>query len=175
MKKASILVPLAIVLGAQPANATSSLCNVLRELETAPSGKADDPHRRRWVEFHWGFDHSDGTIWSWGCRHSSHSIAAQTCKWLTGHTSREFTMKLPQQIMSCYGYRFPRHAEYDWTAIAGTITLHGHRGNRLLLDLSYRDLPQGEVAMRLAVEADDIKYDPDELPPIGPMPVDKPR
>ena len=78
-------------------------------------------------------------------------------------------MLLPQQIMRCYGYSFPPHAERDWSAMTGTITLHGRKDRRLLLDLNY-DLPGGETAMRLAVNLDDAEYEPDELPPIVPMP-----
>lgn len=75
-------------------------------------------------------------------------------------------MLLPQGIMACYGYHFPSHASYDWFGMVGTITLHGRNGNRLILDLNYRDLPHGEVAMRLAVEAEDGVYVPEEMPPI---------
>ena len=78
-------------------------------------------------------------------------------------------MALPQSVMTCYGYRFPRHAVYDWAGLAGTITLRGKQGRRLILDLQYRDLPQGEVAMRLAVEDEDARYEPDKLLPILPM------
>ena len=80
-------------------------------------------------------------------------------------------MMLPQGIMTCYGYRFPLGAPRDWLGIVGAITLNGRKGNRLILDLNYRDLPQGEVAMRLAVEAEDGEYSPDEMPPIGSMQV----
>ena len=73
-------------------------------------------------------------------------------------------MILPQEIMSCYGYGLPLHAFYDWAGVAGTITLRGRKGQHLILDLDYRDLPQGEVAMRLAVDADGIDYEPEELP-----------
>ena len=79
-------------------------------------------------------------------------------------------MVLPQEIMACYGYKFPRHAANDWKLLSGTIRLHGRQGQDLLLDLAYRDLPKGEVAMRLAVEVDGVEYDPDELPAITPFP-----
>lgn len=80
-------------------------------------------------------------------------------------------MMLPQGIMACYGYHFPPRVFYDWSEMVGTITLHGRNGNRLILDLNYRDLPHGEVAMRLAVEADGGVYAPEEMPPIEPMPL----
>ncbi len=168
-------IPLAIALmGAQPALAADPLCDVLRRLETVAPERVDNPRERRWVEFHWGFDHSGDAVWSWGCRHSGQSIAAVACVWLRDHTNQEFTMMLPQNVMACYGYRFPRSAQYDWAGVAGKITLHGRRGNRLLLDLDYRDLPHGEVAMRLAVEAENGNYEPEELPPIAPMTASKP-
>lgn len=84
-------------------------------------------------------------------------------------------MILPHGIMACYGYRFPTHADADWSELSGTITLRGRNGNRLLLDLNYHDLPHGEVAMRLAVEAEDGDYTPEDLPPIATMPVAKPK
>ena len=80
-------------------------------------------------------------------------------------------MMLPQGIMACYGYQFPLRSSYDWSGMVGTITLHGRKGNRLLLDLNYRDLPHGEVAMRLSIEAEDGDYAVDQLPPIEAMPV----
>lgn len=78
-------------------------------------------------------------------------------------------MALPQGVMACYGYRFPRHAVYDWTRLAGTVTLRGKHDQRLILDLQYRDLPRGEVAMRLAAGAEDAHAGAADLPPIIPM------
>ncbi|WP_157081346.1 hypothetical protein [Novosphingobium naphthalenivorans] len=160
-----------LLVSAQPLLAATTLCDVIRNFEMAAPAKSDNPHERRWVEFHWGFDHSPDTIWSWGCQHSAQQIAGQTCTWLKDNTNQEFAMILPQSIMACYGYHFPTHSFYDWAGMTGTITLRGHKGTRLLLDLNYRDLPNGEVAMRLAVETEDGVYVPDELPSIAPMPV----
>ncbi|TZG24734.1 hypothetical protein [Sphingomonas montanisoli] len=161
------------LLGSQPATAATTLCDVIRSFETAVPAKIDNPRERRWIEFHWGFDHSPGTIWSWGCQHSTQAIASQTCGWLKDNTNQEFAMMLPHGIMACYGYRFPAHANTDWSELKGTIALHGRNGNRLLLDLNYRDLPLGEVAMRLAVEHENGDYIPEELPAIATMPVTK--
>jgi hypothetical protein len=152
-------------LSTQPARAADTLCNVIKRLETADTETGAG--QRRWVEFHWGFD--PDSDWSWGCQHSSDKVAGQTCKWLQDHTNQEFTMVLPQGIMSCYGYSFPRHAAYDWDGMVGTIVLHGQRGRKLVLDLNYRDLPHNEVAMRLAIELDNADYEPRDLPPIAPL------
>jgi len=56
--------------------------------------------------------------------------------------------------------------------VAGTIRLRGQNDHRTLMDLNYRDLPNGEQAMRLTVEDAHKDYEPDELPPIQPMPKD---
>ena len=79
-------------------------------------------------------------------------------------------MTLPQAIMTCYGYRFPKFAQYDWGRMVGTISLRGDAERRLVLDLNYGALPNGEVAIRVAREVLDQEYDPDKLPPIQPMP-----
>ena len=153
--------------------AATTLCDVIQNFEKAVPAKADNPHERRWIEFHWGFDHSPDAMWSWGCQHSAHLVAGETCAWLKDNTNQEFAMMLPQNIMACYGYRFPAQAAYDWSEMQGMITLHGLKGNRLLLDLNYHDLPKGEVAMRLALETEDGDYVPQELPQIATMPVVK--
>ena len=79
-------------------------------------------------------------------------------------------MQLPQRIMTCYGYRFPEHADYDWDGIAGAIRLRGRGSDQLVMDLNYRDLPNGEVAVRVSREVLGQQYVPDVLPSIEPMP-----
>ena len=79
-------------------------------------------------------------------------------------------MELPRRIMTCYGYRFPKSASNRWSHIAGTITLRDAPRYRLVMDLNYRDLPGGEVAVRVAREASGERYEPEDLPPIEPMP-----
>jgi hypothetical protein len=148
--------------------ASEGLCAKIRTFETAPAATTDNLKDRRWVEFHWGFDKD--ALWSWGCRHSVHQVSGETCSWLAGHTNQEFAMILPQSIMECYGYRLPKFASYDWNDIVGTIKLRGAGERRLILELNYRDLPNGEVAMRLAVEGSGVEYEPDQLPSILPMP-----
>jgi hypothetical protein len=150
------------------AAAPDELCARLRTFEAAqlPNGE------RRWVEFHWGFDQSPVSVWSWACRHSADQLAKTTCDWLMHHTNQEFTMSLPHRVMACHGYRLPKMAHYDWDRVAGTIRLRGPSDRRILMDLNYRDLPNGEQAMRLSVAEDNKTYEPDELPPIQPMPAD---
>jgi hypothetical protein len=91
------------------------------------------------------------------------------------HTNQEFYMILPHRIMACHGYKFPKFAHYDWDNMAGTIRLRGASNRRILMDLDYRDLPAGEQAVRLSVENADKSYEPDELPPIEPLPADDPQ
>lgn len=157
-----------VALVSTPVEAATSdeLCAKLRTFETAqlPNGE------RRWVEFHWGFD--KGSIWSWGCRHSKDQLAKVTCDWLMHHTNQEFSMQLPHRIMTCHGYSFPKFAYYDWDDIEGTIELRRASNRRILMDLNYRDLPDGEQAVRVSVEDSTGRYDPEALPPIEPMPKD---
>lgn len=149
-----------------PAAAAGSLCEKLRTFE-----RSEPPHAslRSWFEFHWGIDRS--AVWSWGCRHSDDKVSKDTCDWLMDHVNQEFSMALPQAMMGCYGYRFPRHADYDWSNLAGTIRLRGGADRRLVMDLEYRDLPDGEVAVRVSREVLGRRYQPEILPPIGPMPI----
>lgn len=160
----------AVVLLSVPLQAATpdELCARLRTFETAPLPKGE----RRWVEFHWGYDQA--AFLSWACRHSKDQLTKTTCDWLMAHTDQEFTMQLPLRIMKCHGYRFPKFASLDWKGIEGTIELRGASSRRVLLDLNYRDLPKGEQAVRISVEDSNVRYDPDELPPIEPMPKDKP-
>lgn len=146
------------------ADVADQLCPRLRTFEVARLSGAD----RRWVEFHWGNDKD--SIWSWGCRHSKDRLAKTTCDWLMQHTNQEFTMELPHRIMACHGYTFPKLAYYDWEGIEGTIRLRSASNHRVLMDLAYSHLPEGESAVRLAVEESDHSYEPDKLPPIQPLP-----
>jgi hypothetical protein len=176
MRQITCISAITLLAGAgQPAIAADTLCDVIHRFEAAAPEKSDNPQERRWIEFHWGFDHSGNAFWSWGCKHSTQSIAGRTCTWLNGHTNQEFAMMFPQSVMACYGYTFPKFALYDWSNIAGTIKLRGHKGNSLILDLNFRDLPRGEVAMRLAVESPTGNYEPEDLPPIMPMPAAGPK
>lgn len=142
------------------------LCAKLHTFETAQLPKGE----RRWVEFHWGFEKA--SIWSWGCRHSKDQLAKATCDWLMHHTNQEFSMQLPHRIMTCHGYSFPKFAYYDWDGIKGTIDLRSASNRRVQMDLNYRDLPNGEQAVRVSVEDPNTPYNPEELPPIESMPKD---
>lgn len=73
-------------------------------------------------------------------------------------------MILPHQIMTCYGYRLPDHANLDWKRMAGTVVLRGETERQFVMELNFRDLPDGEVALRVTVA--DPSSDPDEWPPI---------
>ena len=157
----------ALLSSSSQAAAPDELCGKLRTFEAAQLPNEE----RRWFEFHWYFDPK--AIWSWGCRHSKDELAKQTCGWLMHHTNQEFSMSLPHRIMRCYGYKFPKyHPTDDWRDIAGTIRLRGAIDRRVLMDLNYRDLPNGEDAVRVSVGDPDKEYEPDELPPIEPMPAD---
>jgi hypothetical protein len=148
------------------AAAPDELCTRLRKFETAQLPKGE----RRWVEFHWGFDQA--SLWSWACRHSNDQLAKTTCDWLMPHTNQEFSMQLPQRIMACHGYHFPKSASLDWKGIEGTIELRGASDRRVLMDLNYRDLPNGERAVRVSIEDTNTSYETDALPPIEPLPKD---
>lgn len=168
MLVASGLAAVVLVSMSVQAAARDELCTRLRTFETAQLPKQE----RRWVEFHWGFDQAPITAWSWACRHSKDQLAKTTCDWLMNHTNQEFSMQLPQRIMTCHGYRFPKSASLDWKGIEGTIELRSASNRRVLMDLNYRDLPNGEQAVRVSVEDSNVRYDKDELPPIEPMPKD---
>jgi hypothetical protein len=154
------LIIIGLVACSTPALAAEGLCQKIRVFAQSEPEQADE---RSWFEFHWGIDHAPNSFWSWGCRHSNDKVAKDTCDWLMHNTNQEFTMELPQAIMTCYGYRFPKYASYDWEGIAGTIKLKDGDDYRLVLDLDYRNLPSGEEAIRVS------RYAPEPLPPIKPM------
>ena len=54
--------------------------------------------------------------------------------------------------------------------MSGTVILHGTRGRKLILDMNSRDLPGGEMAVRLSIENPEADYEPDALPAIIPLP-----
>lgn len=143
-----------------PAISAESLCKTFQTLAQSAPEQADE---RPWIEFHWGIDHEQHSFWSWGCRHSNDKVSKATCDWLMENTSHEFTMMLPLAVMSCYGYHLPKYASYDWSGIAGTIKLKQGDDYALVLDLDYRGLPDGEVAIRVS------RYAPEPLPPIMPL------
>ena len=154
----------ALVTGSGRADGVDQLCPQLQMFEVAKlSG-----HDRRWVEFHWGNDKS--AIWSWACSHSKDQLAKATCDWLMHHTNQEFSMMLPHRIMACHGYTFPKFAYYDWSGVQGTIRLRGASDRRVLMELNYGHLPDGEQAVRLSVEQDGQSDEPKDLPPIQPLP-----
>lgn len=163
---ASGLVIAALMSTSVQAATSDELCARLRTFEAAQLPKG----QRRWLEFHWGFDQA--SIWSWACRHSKDQLAKTTCDWLMPHTNQEFSMQLSQRIMACHGYRFPKFAIYDWKDLKGTIELRGSSDRRIRMDLNYRDLPDGEQAVRVSIENSNASYGPDVLPPIEPMPKD---
>lgn len=165
------ILALSALAASNSASAANELCQRLKALETSKPYSADDPGERRWIEFHWGADNNPDSIWSLGCRSSKHQISKVTCDWLMQHTNQEFSMMLPQAIMACYGYRFPKFAFYDWNGVLGSIEMRSANGRRLILDMNYRDLPEGEEAMRLTVEQRGIgkKYTPETMPPIATM------
>jgi hypothetical protein len=159
------LVTAALLACSTPAVAGDELCKTIQAFERS---KPQHANERTWFEYHWGF--ARDSFWSWGCRHSRDEVAKATCQWLLENTSREFSMMLPHSIMQCYGYRFPRFSFYDWASMAGTIRLRGSHGTTLVMDLNYRDLPNGEVGLRVSREVPGRQYEPEDLPPIEPFP-----
>ncbi len=148
-----------------PAPATAGeLCQHLKAFAQTES---EHPGERTWFEIHRGNDQT--ALWSSGCRYSQDKISQTTCRWLLHNSSIEFVYSLPQSIMSCYGYRFPKFAQYDWSGLSGSIVLRGDNGQRLTMDLDFHSLPNHEVAIRVSREALGEEYRPDELPPIAPL------
>ena len=136
-----------------PATASDKLCTQLRAFETAPfeSGHDGRPIRRT-VTFLWKPPKPE-ELYAWACTRSiSDPWAIGLCNYLMNNTSLEFRDSLPIRALSCYGYKFPKFASYDWNDWTATINLpgelSGHSTNRSMImdiDLNNRDAPNSAV------------------------------
>ncbi|MEJ0027845.1 MAG: hypothetical protein WDN01_17610 [Rhizomicrobium sp.] len=89
------------------------ICNRLDAFDRAPfpSGVTQAP---RSVVFLWK---PSGILGTAECVHHSEPNAKALCGWLMENTSREFSEVLPERILSCHGFGFPRHPNVgDWIA-----------------------------------------------------------
>jgi hypothetical protein len=148
-----------------PASAEESLCSALHDFETAPAKPADNPGERRWLEIHWAPDSAD---WARGCSHSTHDVGTITCLLVMNHIRGVDEYAVPQSIMGCYGYRFVAGATLPWKGLVGHFVLREQAGRRVSLDLDFRDLPDGEGALRLTMEEIGKSYRPATMPRIQP-------
>jgi hypothetical protein len=132
------------------------------QFETFVGGKLPGGSTR-WVEVRWF-----GTlgIQEFGveCHHSEDASSTAFCNWLVPHTSFEWPDSLPQNILSCRGYRFPKFAHWeDWK---GAVQLHRQTGNAALLQIELAG--GGHRAVRLTVFSEENPVSPSELPPLFP-------
>lgn len=149
------------------ANAKDELCKKLHSFVADQKAETADPAPRHWVEFHWGINPDPNTFWSVGCLHSSDLSSKQFCGWLLDHTSREFSNFLPIRIQQCMGFSFPKNRKNEWHLTDGEIR-HDIKDGWLVLEMTTRDLQPGESALRISYDTIDVKFEPDELPPIKP-------
>ena len=99
----------------------------------------------RWIEMRW-FGTPGVQALGTECHHSEDTTSSAFCDWLVPHTSFEWPERLPQSILTCRGYRFPRFARWeDWKS---AIQLKQEAGNAALLQI---DLAEGRRSVRLTV------------------------
>jgi hypothetical protein len=159
-------------LASSPCVAQDSICHELREFERATFDASVQPVGRRWIEMHWRghwLDLDKG--WGLECRSSPDQASRRLCGWLEHHTSFEFTTRLPQRILTCYGYRFRPLS--DWSGWKSDISVLNH--NRwLLLEVDFLTMKNEDGAIRLSSFAkgqDDAMV---EMPPLAEI-VEPPR
>jgi hypothetical protein len=112
----------------KPASA-SEFCD---RFESFVNAKLTD-RSARWVEVEW-FGTPGVAKFGIECHHGGGTIAASFCTWLASHTSYERPDALPQDILSCRDYRFPKFAH--WEEWKGAIELRQDSGNAALLQIN---------------------------------------
>jgi hypothetical protein len=160
------LILLAALALSSPASAADDLCSELRSFETAAAAPSDNPAERRWLEIHWAPARAN---WSEGCRHSKHEIGTMTCLMVMNHVRASDRYAVPRSIMACYSYRFAPGATLPWKGLIGNFVLKDQGGRRVTFELDYRNLPDSEGALRLAVEETGKVYQPAKLSRIKPF------
>jgi hypothetical protein len=147
------------------ATAGDDVCSRVARFHRAGFDHTEQPLGRRWVEVHWvghwlDLDHG----WGLKCEHSPDSAARELCGWLSSHTSFEFPWDLPQRILTCYGYRFPRGSHLSgWKSDASLFSAD----RELLLEVDLFTMQKETGAIRLssfAPEKDDALV---EMPPLS--------
>ncbi len=142
------------------------ICDQLQAFEAAPFKLGSDGALvRRWVAFEWkGYfpgDYEDI------CHHSADEAEKAFCSYLIQNTNQEFRADLPLRILHCYGYAFPRYAEYDWDVSKGHFRLHGRLDDRRLL-LNVEALPgEGDSAIWISVVPNNVVEDDKGPPPLN--------
>jgi hypothetical protein len=166
--RSSLVFLAALALSSPAASADRDLCGELRNFETAAPDPSDNPAERRWLEIHWAGEGA-GTKWSRGCRHSKQEMATLACLMVMNQVRPSNVYAVPQSIMACYGYRFAPGAVLPWQGLVGNFVLKDQGGRRVTLELDFRDLPDGEEALRLVFEEAGKAYQPAKLPRITPF------
>ena len=144
-----------LTVATSPAYGADTICAKLADFVAAQVADAKVQSPRHWVEIHWDWDQDPNDLpsWSKGCQHSSDASSKELCHWLFEHSSTEFRSSLPIRVLSCYGYRFPKHALYDWFVWDGEFTPDHRKGRYWLkMELAKTGLPGDESALRLSVE-----------------------
>jgi hypothetical protein len=97
------------------------------------------------------------------CRSSPDAASRRLCQWLIQNSSTEFAGRLPQRILTCYGYRFPAAAQWgNWRSDVSLLS----RDRWLLLEIDLFTMRRQTGALRLssfAAGQDDATV---EMPPL---------
>jgi hypothetical protein len=96
-----------------PAAAAGEFCTHLNAFIRAPFAAARTPVARS-VVFYWQPPGILGTV---QCVHDGIAANKTFCDWLMENTSREFSERLPESVLACYGFSFPPVPNVeDWRA-----------------------------------------------------------
>jgi len=156
----------AVALTSSVAKADDAICGKIETFRSSRFDGAEMPAGRRWVELHW----RGAWLVNWGftCLHSPDGASVALCQWLMDkNVSFEFRSLLPQRILTCYGYRFPKAA--NWSDWKSTIALW-QDDDLMTLEIDFADLDRDEGAVRLSAFAPDKDDSGAELPPLMALP-----
>jgi hypothetical protein len=161
--------------------AEKELCTKLRNFRTTPFEKdARGKPLRRVVEFHFvgnWLDLDNG--WTRECRPGGNAAARVLCPALMNNSNAEFREILPEEILTCYGWKMPvgingwsiERAEIELNTDEKGKSLGDNAGHEVVLEIDYRFRKREHEAVRLSV----IPWGEDSAIPHHRLNVDEPN
>jgi hypothetical protein len=169
MKRVLVACAAALLAVPQGAMAQDALCEQLDAYAAAQWNERSEPIPRYWVEFHRGIQADAGNSWSWGCRDAGDNASGEFCDWLMENSSRSFQTYLPFALLKCMGDQVPDQAAAERQFIQGKFRRQAQDGSWVVLEVTSNGLSPGESAVRISFDAEDRRFDPEELPAMQPF------
>ena len=153
----------------QAVSAAEPLCEQLAAYAAAQWAEQEEPIPRYWVEFHRGIVSDAGGGWSWGCRDAGDNASGEFCDWLMANSSRSSQAYLPFALLKCLGDQVPDQAAAERQLLQGRFRRPAGDGSWVVLEVTSSGLNPGESAIRISFDAEDRRFEPDELPAMQPF------